>query len=295
MTLEQNYYSFQAVKRAESGELSARLIRELSEQEFEETRTAIRRVENYLTGFDAYIWRALEDLRATSEKARTQFAAKGSSFSPGPIVSELELRIINVCAVVKMYAEHVIVLLGKIYGQASTERNDVKSQFSQLYDSSLPYRVCNHLRNALVHGSPIELMHTTLSTSMATSGQRDTKVEVRLSRDGFRENAQNAKVRDEVVALPEELELISTATEAAEKTMALHEDIMHLISPGTDVAVGWLAKLFEEADEVLAEDEWPGFFEVSPSAPEGSRIRPLPLPESVSRFIRSFIDAQPID
>lgn len=56
-----------------------------------------------------------------------------------------------------------------------------------------------------------------------------------------------------------------------------------------------LARLFEEADAVLVEDEWPGFFEVSPSAPEGSRIRPLPLPESVSRFVRDFLDTQPAD
>ncbi|WP_156367471.1 hypothetical protein [Arthrobacter sp. Leaf69] len=232
MTEEQILYTFQAVRRAESGELLARPIRQLSEQEFEETRTAIYRLENYLTGFDAYIWRALEDLRATAEKARTQFAEKGSSFSPGPVVSELELRIINVCAVVKMYAEHVIVRLGEMYGKESTERGDVKALFSQLYDSSLPYRVSNHLRNALVHGSPAELMQTTLHTSLPESGQPVTTVEVRLSRDGFRKHAQNAKVRDEVVALSEELELIATVTDTATGTMALHEDIMHLLSPG---------------------------------------------------------------
>lgn len=118
---------------------------------------------------------------------------------------------------------------------------------------------------------------------------------MRLSRDGFREHAQNAKVRDEVVALPEELELISIATETAKGTMALHEEIMHLLSPGMGLAVNSLARLFVEADGVLAEDEWPDFFEVSPSAPEGSRIRPLPLPGSVSKFVGNFIDAQPTD
>jgi hypothetical protein len=194
-----------------------------------------------------------------------------------------------------MYAEHVIVLLGKMYGKESTERRDVKSLFSQLYDSSLSYRVCNHLRNALVHGSPVELMQTTFNSSLSESGQRDTTVEVRLSRDGFREHAQNAKVRHEVIALPEELELIATATDTAKGTMALHEEIMHLLNPGMGLAVNWLARLFEEADGVLTDGEWLGFLEVSPSAPEGSRIRPVPLPESVSRFVRDFIDTQPTD
>lgn len=295
MTEEQIFYTFQAVRRAESGELLARPIRQLSEQEFEETRTAIYRLENYLTGFDAYIWRALEDLNATAEKARTQYAEKGSGFSPGPVVSELELRIINVCAAVKMYAEHVIVRLGVMYGKESVERDDVKAQFSQLYDSSLAYRVCNHLRNALVHGSPVELMQAIFNTSLSESGERVTTVEVRLSREGFRKHAQNAKVRDEVVALPEELELISTATDTAKGTIALHEEIMDIVSPGALPATQLLARLFAEADVVLVEDEWPAFFEVSPSAPEGSRIKPLPLPESVSRFVRDFIVMQPAD
>jgi hypothetical protein len=295
MTEEPIFYTFQAVRRAESGELLARPIREMTEQEFEETQTAIYRLENYLTGFDAYIWRAWKDLNATAEKARKQYAEKGSSFSPGPVVSELELRIINVCAAVKMYAEHVIVRLGELYGKESLVRQDVKTRFSELYDSSLAYRVGNHLRNALVHGSPTELMQAIFNTSLSESGERVTTVEVRLSREGFRKHAQNAKVRDEVVALPEELELISTATDTAKGTIALHEEIMDIVNPGALPAAQLLARLFAEADAVLVEDEWPAFFEVSPSAPEGSRIKPVPLPETVSRFVRDFIDMQRAD
>lgn len=293
MTKEEIFYTFQAVRRAESGELLARPIRQLSEQEYEDIRTAIYRLENHLTGFDAYIWRALKDLNATAEKARMQYAKEGSRFSPGPVVSELELRIINVCAAVKMYAEHVIVRLGVLYGKESMERRNVKAQISQLYDSSLAYRVCNHLRNALVHGSPLELMQATFNTRLTESGERVTTVEVHLSREGFRKHAENAKVREEVVALPEELELMSTATDAAMGTMALHEEIMDIVNPGALPATQLLARLFEEADAVLVEDEWPAFFEVSPSAPEGSRIKPLPLPESVSKFVRAFIEMQP--
>lgn len=293
MIEEQILYTFQAVRRIGSGELSARPIRQLSKQEFEDARTAIYRLENYLTGFDAYIWRALEDLYDTAEKARTQYAEKGSSFSPGPVVSELELRIISVCAVVKMYAEHVIVRLGELYGEESEVRQDTRARFSKLYDSSLAYRVGNHLRNALVHGAPAELMQAIFNTSVSKSGERVTTVEVRLSREGFRKHAQNAKVRNEVVALPEELELISTATDAAHRTIALHEEIMDIVNPGALPATQLLARLFAEADAVLVGDEWPAFFEVSPSAPEGSKIKPLPLPESVSRFVRDFLDTQP--
>lgn len=51
-----------------------------------------------------------------------------------------------------------------------------------------------------------------------------------------------------------------------------------------------MAGLFKEAAVVLSEDEWPGFFEVHPNAAEGSKIRPLPLPENVSKLIQDYID-----
>uniref|UniRef100_UPI003F4935D9 hypothetical protein n=1 Tax=Paenarthrobacter nicotinovorans TaxID=29320 RepID=UPI003F4935D9 len=290
MTENPVFYTFQALKRGDDNELSARPIRELSEDEFGQTWNAIYLIENYLTGFDAYIWRAVEDLLTTTEEARDQYAEKGGSLSPGPIVSELEFRIINVSTAVKMYAEHVQVRLGRLYGKESPELREVLRRFSVLYDSSLPYRVSNHLRNALVHGSPAELLVATFNSQRSDSGATVTTVEVHLSREGFKQHAQNAKVRDEVVALPEELELLSTVIQAAKGAMALHEDIMDLLSPGTGHAADWLAGLFREAAKVLAEDEWPGFFEVHPNAAEGSKIRPLPLPENVSTFIQDYID-----
>ncbi|WP_284987621.1 hypothetical protein [Arthrobacter sp. fls2-241-R2A-172] len=290
MTEDQVFYTFQALKRVDDNELSARPIRQLSEEEFGQTWNAIDLIENYLTGFDAYIWRAVEDLFNTTEEARNQYAEKGGILSPGPIVSELELRIINVCSTVKMYAEHVEVRLGRLYGKESPELREVSRLFSALYDSSLPYRVSNHLRNALVHGSPAELLVATFNSQRSDSGESIATVEVHLSREGFQKHAQNAKVRDEVVALPEELELLSTVIQAAKGAMALHEEIMHLLSPGAVQAADWLAKLFKEASTVLAEDEWPGFFEVHPEAAGGSKIQPLPLPENVSRFIQDYID-----
>lgn len=290
MPEEHTYYVFAAVKRVGEGELDTRPIRVLSEEEFEETRLTIRLVEEYLTGFDAYVRWALADLDNTTAKARTESARESFQLSPGPVSSLLELRIINVCAVVKMYGEHVKALLGQMYGKESSELNDVNKQLSQLYDSSLPYRVCNHLRNALVHGSPAELLRSIFQTKLSETGEPVTSVEVRLSREGFRKHAQNAKVRDEVVALPYELELISTVTETANATMELHREMMHLLSPGVERATKWLAALFDEANAVLDDGEWPGFFEVSPAALEGGRITPLPMPHSVAGFVKRFIE-----
>ncbi|MGO4250159.1 hypothetical protein AB4Y87_23440 [Paenarthrobacter sp. RAF54_2] len=289
MTEEQNIYVFVASKRVGQGEVKARQIRALSQLEFRRIDAAIKAVEQYLTGFDAYIWRGLEDLHRTVEKVRTQWAEGGTDLDAGPLMSELEFRVINVCAVVKMYAEHVIVLLGQTYGEESTERDEVKKKLSQLYDSSLPYRVSNHLRNALVHGSPRELLSTNVVTRIKDSGEIVTTVEVLLSREGFRRHAQNAKVRNEVVALPEELELISTVTDAATGLVALHGEIMHLLSPEVVLALEMLAGLFIEAREVLEEGEWVGFLELSPIAVGMRQMRPLMFPESVSKFVYQYL------
>ncbi|WOH17690.1 hypothetical protein IRJ34_15245 [Paenarthrobacter sp. GOM3] len=295
MAGNQSVYTFVASRRVGSGEVDARQIRALTKDEFKDIDLAIQSVEAHLTGFDAYIWRVLEDLESTTDKVRAEFGANGSSFSAGSLVSELELRLINVCSVLKMYAEHVIVLIGQMYGKKSDELGHVKRLLSHLYDSSLPYRVCNHLRNALVHGSPNELLGTNLRASLGDSGETVTTVQVFLSREGFRKHAQNAKVRDEVVALPDELELISITTDAAKRVTALHADILDLLSPRLIPAVELLAGLFEEAREVLLEDEWIGFLELAETSPGQRQIRPLMLPERVSRFIGEYIAERAAD
>ena len=285
MTDEQTIYAFVASKRVGQSEVKARHIRTLSQPEFGRVHAAIKTLDRYLTGFDAHIWRGLKDLHTTVEEVRTQWGEGGSDVDTGPLVSELEFRVINVCAAVKMYAEHVIVLLGQTYGKESAERDEVKKKLSQLYDSSLPYRVSNHLRNALIHGSPSELLSTKLRASLTDGGGIVSTVEVRLSREGFRKHAQNAAVRNEVVALPEELELISTVTDAAKGLVALHGEIMDRLSPEAVPAVEVLAELFNEGREDLQDGEWLGFVELVPAATGMGQMRPLTFPESVYRFV----------
>lgn len=255
----------------DDNELSARPIRQLSEEELGQTWNAIYLIENYLAGFDAYIWRAVEDLFHITEEARNQYAEKGGSLSPGPIVSELELRIIKVCTTVKMYAEHVEVRLGRLYGKESSELREVSTLLSALYDSSLPYRVSNHLRNALVHGSPAELLVATSNSQRSDSGEKTATVDVHLSREGFQSTRKMRRCATRSSHCQKSWNYCPLLFKR-QRVQWRSTKSMHLLSPAAAQAADWLAKLFKEASTVLVEDEWPGFLEVHPDAAEGSKI-----------------------
>jgi hypothetical protein len=286
MAQTKTVYALFACSRLEGNELRTRTVRELSEPEYEACRSSIRAVEGCLYSFDTYVRYAVEDLERSRDDLLKNMAIHSFQMSPAQAGSELEFRIINICAAIKMYADHVQIILGRLYGKESAERLNALKKFSDLYDSNLAFRVCNHLRNALVHSGAGGLLSTILRSEAVISDETTESAQVLLDRQGFRHRAQNAKVRDEVADLPHDLELITTTLEAAGHARRLHEDLILTLHPELMPAIRQLVGLFAEAS---TDHEWPALMEITPSNPEGSRIKPMPLSTEVREYVNLFM------
>jgi hypothetical protein len=124
-----------------------------------------------------------------------------------------------------------------------------------------------------------------LRSESVSATETAESVAVILSRAGFQRRAQNAKVRDEVAELPEDLELIDITLEAASQARKLHEELVPIMHPGLTPAIRQLADIFVEAS---SDDEWPALMRVSPEATAGTRIQPMPISFEVRQFVAMF-------
>jgi hypothetical protein len=285
MTESGTLYVLVACARDSDEALRTRTVRHISKEEFEAARRAVHELEECLYGLDANVRYAVDDLIRTKDYLLRQMASHSFQMSPGRAGSELEFRILNVCSAIKMYADHIQITLGRRHGQESDVVNQVRVRFSELYDTSLAYRVCSHLRNVLVHSGPGELLSMMLRSESVSATETAESVAVILSRAGFQRRAQNAKVRDEVAELPEDLELIDITLEAASQARKLHEELVPIMHPGLTPAIRQLADIFVEAS---SDDEWPALMRVSPEATAGTRIQPMPISFEVRQFVAMF-------
>jgi hypothetical protein len=273
--------------------ITYKLVRPLKAGELEELDKAIRSVTNIVQGFMVYVSQAMNDLSESIQRIFSEHASMSGDVNSRRI--ELEYRMLNVCAAIRMYEEHTYSEIDRRYGQNSSQREAAKLVFTQTYDKSQEYRILYYLRNAMTHGSR-NLISFTFSAT-ANPGE-DNKFDLRLplQRDKFYASNAKAAVRQEVQALPEDPDTLSMCFSVLAAMTDLNQQLMPILEPDLMDHVVTLAHLINEAATVMGYPAYGSMAAPLVATPDaedkvGIQLSIATLPEPVRDFVVAVVNS----
>lgn len=270
-------------------------VRPLEAEEHEELVRAIQSVTNIVQGFMVYVNQALKDLSESLQRIFSEHSSMSRDVNSRRI--ELEYRMLNVCAAIRMYEEHTYSEIDRKYGPNSSQQAAAKSVFNQTYDSSSEYRILYYLRNAITHGSR-NLISFVFNASMDPNGHPEFDLRLPLLRDKFSVSNAKTSVRQEVRSLPQDPDTLSMCFTVLSAMTALNQQLMPILEPDVMDCVVTLAHLINEA---AAAGGYPVLGSINLSLVSAPDVRegdtedvPLsmaPLPEPVRDFVATVVNA----
>ncbi|MCU6479022.1 hypothetical protein [Arthrobacter sp. A2-55] len=268
------------------------VVRQLAPGELENLQQAIQTVTNVIQGFIVYMTQALDDLAESLQRIYAE--ASGMSRDPNSRRIELEYRMLNVCAAIKMFEEHIYSEIDRKYGVDSTQRTEARQIFNKTYDESGAYRILYYLRNAITHGSR-SLLTFIFNATTGPNGSPNYDVRVNLLRDKFAASNAKAAIRQEIQELPEDPNTLAMCFEVLPVMTALNQQLMPLLEPALMDRIITLAHLINETSRAGG---YP-VLGVPPLLPAPSErgstvdvpLSVVPLPEPVRDFVATVVNA----
>ena len=219
-------------------------VRALRPGEYDELGLAIKTVTNVIQGFMVYMNQALNDLGDSMQRICAE-TSEMSRDATGPRI-ELEYRMLNVCAAIKMFEEHTYSEIDRKYGADSVQESEARKIFHETYDGSRSYRILYYLRNAITHGSR-NLISFRFVASEGADGSPAYDLRLPLLRDKFADSNARATVRQEVRALPEDPDTLAMSFEVLPVMRTLNQKLMPILEPKLRDRVVTLGLLINEA------------------------------------------------
>lgn len=219
-------------------------VRALKDEEYEKLGNAIQSVTNIIQGFMVYVHQALKDLDESLQGVVSDPSNISGDVNGHRI--ELEYRMLNVCAAIRMYEEHTFSEIDRKYGPKSSQRTTAKSIFNQTYARSLEYRVLYYLRNAITHGSR-NLISFAFNASVDQDGSHALDLRLPLQRLKFSNSNAKATVRQEVRFLPQDPDTLSMCFTVLPVMETMNQQLMPILEPDGMDSVITLAHLINEA------------------------------------------------
>jgi hypothetical protein len=220
--------------------------------EFEQYTSAVTSVGNVVQqGFMVFLIQAMDDLTASVQRISHVAPTSTPGDQGNKWRVELECRVLNVCAAIRMYEEHVMAELSRKYGKHSEETEEAKRIFSATFDQHLSYRVLYSLRNAVVHGSR-SLFGFQMSVGPDVNeedGNLRVDISIDLVRASFKKTSVNARVRHEVAALAVNPNTLKLCYDVFPAMMNLNTELVPLLEPKLPQALATLAGVINEAAE----------------------------------------------
>ncbi|UKA59135.1 hypothetical protein [Arthrobacter sp. FW306-2-2C-D06B] len=269
------------------------LVRPLKPGEREELDRAIRSVTNIVQGFMVYIRQALNDLGESIQRVFSEHASMSGDVNSRRI--ELEYRMLNVCAAIRMYEEHTYSEIDRKYGPNSSQRIAAKVVFTQTYDKSLEYRILYYLRNAMTHGSR-NLISFAFSATSNPGEDPSFTLQLPLQRDKFFASNAKATVRQEVQAMSEDPDTLSMCFSVLATMTDLNHQLTPILEPDLLDHVVTLAHLINEAAAVRGYPAYGSLAVPLVTTPDVDdkvdiTLSILPLPEPVRDFVVAVVNS----
>ena len=261
------------------------MVRELTKDQFDQAGEAVQVIERVLVGFDNNLDRSFNELIESTERLTATFGNSNAfqDFSGwGP---ELLHRITNFSVAIVMHQSYVASEVEHLYGKNSTQHVAVKKAFSDLYDRSLSYRIVYGFRNAIVHSSR-RLVSTYASSQLVIVPNGDEHIEseakLRLIREAFSTTKPNAKLRDEVMALTEDPELLEACRDAWAATKAVQAGIDPILYSARNGAV---QTLWEYVVETAALGGYGPYFNSVQMPDPSVGMQMVPISHSIIKYV----------
>ncbi|MEC5149531.1 hypothetical protein [Cryobacterium sp. GrIS_2_6] len=236
------------------------IVRELTADEYSAVGSAISTVYEAIRGVAGFAKVAHSDLDDLMTRLHAMAADESLRIRAETWPTHLQYRVVAVSAAIRMHEEHVLAAIRRRYGKESHEEQEAKRIFNEVFDGSLAYRVIYSLRNAVVHGSRGLVTSFGKSALVADGGGEriDTVIELRLRRDGVAKSTFKAAVRNEVVALTEDPDLVVFCQLALAAIKVVQQRLDSLVNPDLPAAVRLLRNYI---DEVMTLRDIPRFHE----------------------------------
>jgi len=226
------------------GEVEWVEVRELSLEEWEaavKAHSEIYRRTQDVDRFPAFAWGELLIVR--DELLRQLLA---NTHPDEWVVPLLEYRILNFSTAVKLYHEHITATVNRTKNEDL--KNQVASAFSQLYDTSLGYRISYSMRNAFLHeGRALLSLQMTARLVDGSNTEKEAEAHAYLDKDAFGATGTNATVRKQVRESDGDLDLLELGEEAFTGLQELHAYLSPLLHPNAPAAAQLLSKYIKEA------------------------------------------------
>lgn len=261
------------------------MVRELTKDQFDQAGEAVQVIGRVLVGFDNNLERSFNGLTESTERLTAAFGNSDAfqDFSNwGP---DLLHHITNFSVALVMHQTYVTSEVGHLYGRDNAQHIAVKKAFSDLYDRSLSYRIIYGFRNAIVHSSrPLVSSYANSKLVIDLNGNEhiESDVKLRLIREAFSTTKPNAKLRDEVLALTEDPELLEACRAAWAETKAVHAGIAPVLYPTRNEAV---QTLWEYVVETAALGGYGPYFNSLQKPDPSVGMQMVPVSHSIINYV----------
>lgn len=238
------YGIFRSRRIAEKS-VDVKLLREMSESEWEKVRSAHDVVFQATHSFDKFLEFSWVDLQESEDTLFTEIDRNQAD--AGRAMTDFQYRLLNFSVGLKLYHERILAEANR---RCTVKQKElVNRAFSRLYGSNFGYRLVYSMRNAYLHGVR-NLVNMRSSTRLVQGPKENvvTELKVELRKEAFSNSRTNAAVRREVQELSEIADLRQLCVEAYVGVSELHPQIMDIMLPDASIAAQLIWSYMQEVE-----------------------------------------------